>query len=92
MKDTYIYPAVFGYAEDGISITFPDLHGCLPCADNYEEAVRNAKEAMMLHLFGMEEDNEKIPEPTPIGNILLEKNQEVIRIEVFMPPFREGQK
>lgn len=25
MKDTYIYPAVFDYADDGISISFPDL-------------------------------------------------------------------
>lgn len=33
MKDTYIYPAVFDISNDGISIEFPDLPGCLPCAD-----------------------------------------------------------
>lgn len=92
MKDTYIYPAVFDYAEDGISISFPDLPGCLPCADNVEEAVKNAKEAMMLHLFGMEEDNEEIPEPTPISEIAPEKNQAIILIDTFMPPFREKNK
>lgn len=92
MKDTYIYPAVFDYAEDGISISFPDLPGCLPCADNVEEAVKNAKEAMMLHLFGMEEDNEEIPEPTPISEIAPEKNQAIILIDAFMPPFRERQR
>lgn len=92
MKDTYIYPAVFDYAEDGISISFPDLPGCLPCADTVEEAVKNAKEAMMLHLFGMEEDNEDIPEPTPVNNIDSQKNQAIILIDVFMPPFRERQK
>ena len=42
MKDTYIFPAVFDFAEDGISIEFPDLPGCLPCADTVEEAVKNA--------------------------------------------------
>lgn len=92
MKDTYIYPAVFDYAEDGISISFPDLPGCLPCADTVEEAVKNAKEAMTLHLFGMEEDNEDIPEPTPVNNIVSQKNQAIILIDVFMPPFRERQK
>ena len=92
MKDTYIYPAVFDYAEDGISITFPDLPGCLPCADTVEEAVKNAKEAMQLHLFGMEEDNEEIPEPTPISEIAPEKNQAIILIDAFMPPFRERQR
>lgn len=91
MKDNYIYPAVFDYAEDGISIEFPDLPGCLPCADTVEEAVKNAKEALMLHLYGMEEDNEAIPEPTPINKIAAEKNQAIILVDVFMPPFREKQ-
>ncbi|MGN0586904.1 MAG: type II toxin-antitoxin system HicB family antitoxin [Oscillospiraceae bacterium] len=91
MKDNYIYPAVFDYAEDGISIEFPDLPGCLPCADTVEEAVKNAKEALMLHLYGMEEDNEEIPEPTPINKISAEKNQAIILVDVFMPPFREKQ-
>lgn len=89
MKDTYIFPAVFDFADDGISIEFPDLPGCLPCADTLDNAVSNAKEAMKLHLFGMEEDNEDIPEPTPITKIATEKNQSIILIEVFMPPFRE---
>ena len=62
-KDHYIYPAVFNYAEDGISIIFPDLPGCIPCASNVDEAIHNAKEAMALHLYGMEEDNDLIPEP-----------------------------
>lgn len=92
MKDTYIFPAVFDYAEDGISIEFPDLPGCLPCADNVDEAVKNAKEALMLHLYGMEEDNEEIPEPTPINKIHLEPNQAIVLTDVFMPPFRERQK
>ena len=92
MKDTYIFPAVFDYAEDGISIEFPDLPGCLPCADNVDEAVKNAKEALMLHLYGMEEDNEEIPEPTPINKIHLEPNQAIVLTDVFMPPFREKQK
>ena len=92
MKDTYIFPAVFDYAEDGISIEFPDLPGCLPCADTLDEAVKNAKEALMLHLFGMEQDNEEIPEPTSFEQIPLEKNQAIILVEVFMPPFREKQR
>lgn len=45
----------------------------------------------MLHLFGMEEDNEEIPEPTPINQITAEKNQAIILIDAFMPPFRERQ-
>lgn len=92
MKDTYIFPAIFDFADDGISIEFPDLPGCLPCADTVDEAVKNANEALMLHLYGMEQDNEEIPEPTPINKIDTEKGQSIILIDVFMPPFREKQR
>ena len=33
MRDRYIFPAVFNYAEDGISISFPDIEGCFSCSD-----------------------------------------------------------
>lgn len=89
MKDKYIFPAILSFADDGISIEFPDLEGCLPCAENIENAVKNAKEAMLLHLYGMEEDGEEIPEPTPITDISLEKNQSVLLVEAYMRPFRE---
>ncbi len=91
MKDTYIFPAVFEICDNGIAIMFPDLPGCLPCAETIESAVENAKEALKLHLYGMEEDNEEIPEPTAFHQIELQKNQTVMLIEVYMPPFREKQ-
>ena len=83
MKDRYSFIAVFDVAEDGISIEFPDLPGCLPCADTMEEALKNAHEALGLHLWGLEQDGEEIPEPTQIQNITLEKNQVPAVIEVF---------
>ncbi len=88
-NDHYIYPAIFEYADDGISIFFPDLPGCLPCAHTTEEAVHNAKEAMALHLYGMEQDGDLIPKPTPIDKLKLETNQIPILIEVYMPTYRE---
>lgn len=91
MKDTYIYPAVFELCDNGIAIFFPDLPGCLPCAESIEQAVVNAKESLLLHIYGMEEDNEDIPEPTAFNTIELQKNQTVMLIEVYMPPFREKQ-
>ena len=54
-----------------------------------EEAFKNAKEALQLHLFGMEEDGEEIPEPTPIQEIKLEPNQTLAVIDAWMPPYRE---
>ena len=91
MKDRYSYIAVFTYEEDGISIEFPDLPGCYPCADkdNIEKALENAKEALGLHIWGMEEDGEEIPRPSSITDISLENNQVFALIDVFMPPIRE---
>ena len=91
MKDTYIFPAIFEQDENGIAILFPDLPGCLPCAETMEQAVKNAKEAMLLHLYGMEEDGEEIPEPTPFADLHTTEHQTLMLIEVFMPPFREKQ-
>ncbi len=88
MKDRYAFIALFDYEKDGISIEFPDLPSCLPCADTTEEALHNAKEALGLHLYGMEQDNEKIPVPSELKDIRLEKNQVPALIEVFMPPVR----
>ena len=89
MKEHYLYPAIFHFADDGISIEFPDLSGCLSCADTEEEALAMAKEALQLHLYGMEEDGDTIPEPSNLRNIQLEPNEVVISIEVWMPPFRD---
>lgn len=87
-KDTYVFPAIFTYEEDGISIEFPDLPGCLSCADTTEDATKMAKEALALHLYGMEEGNDEIPTGTPINNITLLKNQIPMLIEVYMPLYR----
>lgn len=91
MKDRYSYVAIFNYEEDGIAIEFPDLPGCFPCADkdDTEGALKNAKEALGLHIWGMEQDGEELPVASMITDISLEKNQVPVLIDVFMPPIRE---
>lgn len=90
MKDTYVYPAIFYDDPDGISIEFPDLPGCLPCAHTMEDAFKNAKEALQLHLYSMEEDGEEIPEPSHVSDIKPDSDSgSIVMIEAWMPPFRE---
>ena len=91
LKNRYCYVAIFSYDDDGISIEFPDLPGCYPCADKEatDMALKNAKEALGLHIWGMEQDNEEIPQPTTITSLHLEDNQIAVLIDVFMPPIRE---
>ncbi len=87
--NNYAFPAFFYYDDDGISIEFPDLPGCLPCAKTSDEAFHNAKEALGLHLFGMEQDSDAIPMPTPIRDLRPEHGAVVALIEVFMPSVRD---
>lgn len=89
MKKRYTFVAILTEEEKGISIEFPDLPGCCPCAETMEQALDNAKEALGLHIWGMEQDGEPIPEPTPIGKIKTVSGQVAISVDVFMPSVRE---
>lgn len=88
MSNSYIFPAIFNYAEDGISIEFPDLPGCLSCADTTEEALLNAEEVLGLFLYGLQKDGEEIPPPTLLENIQCDQEEKVVLIKVWMPLVR----
>ena len=89
-KDYYIYPAIFEYAKDGISISFPDLPGCISCAKTDEEALYMAKDALGLYIACSEEDNEEVKKQSKLNEIKLKENQRAVLIEVNMPLFREA--
>lgn len=90
MKDKYVYPAIFTYDDDGINIEFPDIQGCFSCADTDEEALYMAEDALGLCLLVLEEDDEKIPEPSNLKDIKIEENQKTSLISVWMPTVRKA--
>jgi len=95
MKKTrkwYSYIAIFNYDQDGINISFPDLPGCLSCADTTDEAIRNAKEAMGLYLYDTEMENETFPASSSLESIELGKNDIPYLVDVFMPEVRASVK
>lgn len=87
----YRYIAVFAYYDDGISVTFPDLPGCVSFGQDEEEAMKCAKEVLMLHMWGMEQDGDPVPAPSGLRDIELGSGEMPVMIEVFMPSFREKQ-
>ena len=89
MKDSYVFPAVLTIEDDGISVEYPDLPGCFTCGDNEAEAIFMAKDALMLHLYGMEEDADEIPEPCSVTSLTLERNQVPVLVDVWMPAYRD---
>ncbi|MFM1538909.1 type II toxin-antitoxin system HicB family antitoxin [Helcococcus bovis] len=90
LKDKYVYPAIFDYADDGISIEFPDLPGCLSCADTDEEALYMAEDVLGLWMLNLEEDKEEIPKPSKLSNIMIKPNQKTVLISVWMPTIRKA--
>ena len=90
-KDQYIYPCVFIYTDEGISVYYPGLDGCVTFGVDEQQAFHNAKEALTLHLYGMEQDNIPIPPSSRIKDIALDENEQALLLEVFMPAFRAKQ-
>lgn len=87
----YTYPAFLGFDEPTgrYYVLFHDLPGCTTTGDTEEEVLRNAHEALSLHLYGMEDDGDKIPAPSAIVGLKGENSEAVVLIEVWMPSFRE---
>ena len=58
------YLAILEKQKDGYSVFFPDLPGCISWGKDLEEAQEKAKEALELHLYGLEKEKLKIPVPS----------------------------
>lgn len=87
-KDRYFYPAVFSYEEgQEIAVVFPDLDVATSGVDD-DDALISARELLGITLYGMEEDGEDIPEPSPLKNIIPNQNERVVLVDVYMPAIR----
>ncbi|HBI59770.1 MAG TPA: HicB family protein [Lachnospiraceae bacterium] len=92
MKKTerYFYPAVFAY-EPGqeIAVDFPDLN-CATSGTNDDDALLSARELLGCVLYGLEEDGEEIPAPTPLQKVETQPNERAVLIDVYMPSIRQA--
>jgi len=57
------YAIVIERGDHNLSAYVPDLPGCITTGRTVEEIERNIREAIELHLEGLREDGEAIPEP-----------------------------
>jgi predicted RNase H-like HicB family nuclease len=90
MQDFYIYPAIFTYEDEGVSVEFPDLPGCVTCGETAEEAFRMAQDALEGYMSILEEDGDPIPSPTPLHALHAGPNQAVVLIRANMLLTRQG--
>lgn len=88
--DIYRFIAILDFSNGKtVGVYFPDLPGCISCEDNADKAAESAKEVLMLHLYGMEEDGDEIPTPSDLADLKIGKAEMPVLIEVHMKPFRE---
>jgi predicted RNase H-like HicB family nuclease len=50
-------------------VSFPDFPGCITAGKTLDEASRMAAEALALHIQGMIEDGDVVPEPSKVDGI-----------------------
>ena len=88
--ERYFYPAVFTYEEgQEIAVEFPDLDVATSGTDD-NDALLSARELLGCVIFGLEEDGEELPVPTPLSKMKLQTNERAVLIDVYMPSIRNA--
>jgi predicted RNase H-like HicB family nuclease len=74
-------------AGSDYGVSFPDLPGCVTAGVDLDDAKAMAEEALALHLTGMAEDEEPIPEPSSLEAVMADReNRDAVAILVKAPP------
>ena len=86
-------------AASDYGVSFPDLPGCVTAGSTLDEARAMAQEALALHLEGLAEDGEAIPEPSsleavmtdPVNRdgvailVMAETKAKIVRVNITLP-------
>ena len=77
-----LYPACFYEDEEneGYTVTFPDLLGCITHGDTLQEAIEMAEDAALGWLLDCLENGEELPIPSKIEEIKLENNKGFVNL------------
>lgn len=66
----YRFLIVVEKANGNYSAYSPDLPGCVATGKTREDAERNMREAMLMHVEGLIEDGEPVPEPESLAEYI----------------------
>lgn len=69
------YPIIVHKDPDSdFGVTVPDLPGCFSAGDTMEEALQNTEEAILTHIEGLLLDNDPIPSPSSMEELIKRNN------------------
>lgn len=83
-----VYNAVFAKSQDGFGVDFPDLPGCISFGATLQDAENMAREALSLHIFGMERDKDALPVPSDPPYDDMDASMFVVPITIFPDLYR----
>jgi len=73
--------------DSDYGVSFPDFPGCVSAGRTLDEARAGAEQALALHIEGMIEDGDAIPEPTLLEDVMADvANREGVAILVRALP------
>ena len=91
LPKSYTFKAVFTAEQNGAySVRFPMLDGCYTQGNSFDEARNMALDAMSLHLYGMEQDGEPIPESDIDAVYALDEGEMIVPVVAWMTPYRDA--
>ena len=86
-----IYPATFRTEpEEGYTVWFPDLDGCITCGDNLEHALDMAQEALGLYLVSLEERKIDIPKASKLNSVKTKEGEFANLVMVEINQYRRN--
>ena len=60
--------------KSDFGVSFPDFPGCVTAGRNIDEAKDMAQDALTLHIQGMLEDGDRLPEPSKLEEIMADSD------------------
>ncbi|WP_316173620.1 MULTISPECIES: type II toxin-antitoxin system HicB family antitoxin [unclassified Bradyrhizobium] len=73
-------------ADSDYGVSFPDLPGVISAGSTVDEARAMAVEALALHLRGMAEDGEAVPDPSSLEEIMADaQNKDAVAVLIEAP-------
>ena len=82
--DNYLFPVIIIKNNSCYNAFFPDLPGCIATADDFQSAMQQAKDALALHIWGIEQDNGEVPVPSFPEDIHTSEGQFLCYLDVNM--------
>lgn len=78
-------------ADSDFGVSFPDFPGVVTAGTSLDDARSMAEEALFLHIEGMIEDGEPVPEPYSLTDAMEDpENKDGVAILVTVAPKRLG--